>query len=177
MSDDLINSVKQLIQIGKGDPGRLEYILDMLTTGRILPVSDQKYLDNIIPIYLGGQDQESTQRQNDHAVDQLQKEIQNLNQRLINLERRGFERYVGKKAIFFFITVFVGWNALPTYGVTFLNAFFPANLTQYFFPLVLITNSLDYTILQFVFTAMIYAWVFIGFIHLTRFIKSRKISS
>ena len=164
------------MQLGKGDPGRLEYILDMLTTGRMLPFSDQKYLDNIIPLYLGGHDSESIQRQNVHVTDQLQKEIQNLNKRLIKLERRGFERYVGKKTVFFFVTVFVGWNALQTYSTEFLNMFLPANLIQYFFPLNIITNSLNYPIVQFVFTAMMYAWVFIGFIHLARLIRSRKIS-
>ena len=70
MSDDLINSVKQLMQIGKGDSGRLEYILDMLTTGRVLPFSDQKYLENIIPLYLKVQDQESIQRKYDHIAEQ-----------------------------------------------------------------------------------------------------------
>ena len=165
------------MQLGKGDPGRLEYVLDMLTTGRALPFSDQKYLQNIIPLYLGGEDQESIQTKNEHAVDQLQKEIHNFNQRLVNLERRGFERYVGKKTIFFFVTVFVGWHALQTYNVEFLNMFLPANLTQYFFPLNLIENSFNYQIVQFVFTAMMYAWLFVGFIHLARLIKSRKISS
>jgi hypothetical protein len=177
LSDDLINSVKQLMQLGKGDPGRLEYILDMLIIGRVLPFSDQKYLQNIIPLYLGGQDQESIQAKNEHAVDQLQKEIQNFNQRLVNLERRGFERYIGKKTIFFFITVFVGWHALHAYNVEFLNMFLPANLTQYFFPLTLLENSFNYKIIQFIFTAMMYAWLFIGFIHIARLIKSRKIPS
>jgi len=165
------------MQFGKGDPGRLEYILDMLTTGRVLPFSDQKYLDNIIPLYLGGQDQGSIQEKNEHTVDQLQKEIQNLNQRLVKLERKGFERYVGKKTIFFFVTVFVGWHALQVYNVEFLNMFLPSNLTQYFFPLNLLDNSLNYHIVPFVFTAMMYAWLFIGFICLARLIKSRKISS
>jgi hypothetical protein len=170
----LINSVKQLINLGNGDPGRLEYILDMLTTGRTLPFSDQKYLDNIIPLYLGGQDQTI---QNTNEKYRLQKEIENLNHRITKLERNGFESYVGKKAIFFFVTVFVGWNALSTYETTFLNGFLPTNMIQYFFPLNFLTRSLDYSLVQFVFTAMIYAWIFIGFIHLARFIKSRKISS
>ena len=165
------------MQLGKGDPGRLEYILNMLTKDRVLPFSDQKYLENIIPLYLVGQDQESIQRKNEHAVDQLQKDIQNLNQRLVKLERNGFERYVGKKAVFFFVTVFVGWHALQIYSTTFLNMFLPANLTQYFFPLNLLENSFNYQIVQFVFTAMMYAWLFVGFIHLARLIKSRKISS
>jgi len=163
------------MQLGKGDSGRLEYILDMLTTGRVLPFSDQKYLENIIPLYLGVQDQESLQRKYDHIAEQ-QKEIENLNQRVVKLERRGFESYVGKKAVFFFVTVFVGWNALQVYGAAFLNVFLPASLIGYFFPLNLLANSLNYLV-QFVFTAMMYAWLFIGFIHLARFIRSRKIST
>ena len=163
------------MQLGKGDSGRLEYILDMLTTGRVLPFSDQKYLENIIPLYLGVQDQESLQRKYDHIAEQ-QKEIENLNQRVVKLERRGFESYVGKKAVFFFVTVFVGWNALQVYGAAFLNMFLPASLIGYFFPLNLLANSLNYLV-QFVFTAMMYAWLFIGFIHLARFIRSRKIST
>ncbi len=173
----MINSVKQLIQLGKGDPGRLEYILDMLTKGRILPLSDQKYLENLIPVYLGGNDPESIQRKNEYTIDRLQKEVQNLNERIVKLEKRGFERYVGKKAVFFFVTVFIGWNALQAYVETFLNMFLPVNSVQYFFPLNLIANYINYPIVQFVFTAMMYAWVFIGFIHLARFIRSRKISS
>ena len=164
------------MHLGKGDPGRLEYILDMLTTGRTMPLSDQKYLENIIPLYLGGQDQESMQRKNEYTTEHLQKEIQNINQRLVKLERRGFERYVGKKTIFFFVTVFVGWNALQSYNATFLNSFLPTSLIQYFFPLNLVTNYSNYPVVQFVFTAMMYAWVFIGFVYLARFIKSRKIS-
>ncbi|HYL65571.1 MAG TPA: hypothetical protein VEU72_00290 [Nitrosopumilaceae archaeon] len=177
MSDNLINSVKQLIQLGKGDPGRLEYILDMLTTGRMLPFSDQKYLDNVIPLYIGGQDQGFIQTKNEYTVDQLQKEIQNLNQRLVKLEKKGFERYVGKKTIFFFVTIFVGWHALQVHDVEFLNMFLPSNLTQYLFPLNLLDNFFNYQIVKFVFTAMMYAWLFIGFIYLTRLIKSRKIPS
>ena len=163
------------MQLGKGDSGRLEYILDMLTTGRVLPFSDQKYLENIIPLYLEVQDQESIQRKYDHITEQ-QKEIENLNHRVVKLERRGFESYVGKKAVFFFVTVFVGWNALQVYITTFLKMFLPASLIEYFFPLNLLANSLNYLV-QFVFTAMMYAWLFIGFIHLARFIKSRKIST
>ena len=174
MSDDLINSVKQLIQIGKGDPGRLEYILEMLTKDRILPISDQKYLENIIPLYLGEKDPELIQRKNEYTIVNLQKEVQNLNERLVKLEKRGFEKYIGKKAIFFFVTVFVGWNVLQPYIGTFLNLIFPYSLVQNFFPLNLLANYFDYPVLQFVFVAMLCAWVFIGMIHLAGFIRSRK---
>jgi hypothetical protein len=177
LSNDLINSVKQLIHLGIGDPGRLEYILDMLTKDRVLPISDQKYLENIIPLNLGRLDSESAQKKNEYAIDQIHKEIQNINQRIVKLESRGFEKYVGKKTVFFFVTVFVGWNALSIYASTFLDMFLPANSTQYFFPLNFLTIFSSYPIVQFVFTAMIYAWIFIGFIHLIRFIRSRKIST
>ena len=174
MSYDLINSVKQLIQLDKGDPGRLEYILEMLTKDRILPLSDQKYLENIIPLYLGEKDPESIQRKNENTIVNLQKEVQNINERLVKLEQKGFKKYVGKKTIFFFVTVFVGWNAFQPYIATFLNLIFPSNLVQNFFPLSLLANHLNYPILQFVFTATISAWAFIGMIHLAGFIRSRK---
>jgi len=174
LSDDLINSVKQLIQLGKGDPGRLEYILDMLTNDRMLPLSDQKYLENIITLYGGEKDPESIQRKNEYTIVNLQKDVQNLNERLVKLEQRGFKKYVGKKTILFFVTVFVGWNALQPYIATFLNSIFPSNLVQNFFPLSLLANHLNYPVLQFVFTATICAWVFIGMIHLAGFIRSRK---
>ncbi|HMK32347.1 MAG TPA: hypothetical protein VK431_01845 [Nitrosopumilaceae archaeon] len=174
MSDDLINSIKQLILIGKGDPGRLEYILEMLTKDRILPLSDQKYLENIIPLYLGEKDPESIQRKNEYTIVNLQKEVQNLNERLIKLEQKGFEKYVGKKTIFLFVTIFVGWNVLQPYIATFLNFIFPSNLVQKFFPLSLLANYINYPVLQFVFVAMMFAWVFIGMIHLAGFIRSRK---
>src|SRR5437879_5694840 len=119
MSDDIINSVKQLIHLGKGDSGRLEYILEMLNNSRTLPLSDQKYLENIIPLYLGGKDPESIQK-NEYTIS-LQKEIQNLHERLLKLERKGFERYIGKKAVFFFVTVFISWNTIPTYATFFAN--------------------------------------------------------
>ena len=164
------------MHLGKGDSGRLEYILEMLTTGCVLPFSDQKYLENMIPLYLGVQDQESVQQKYDHIAEQ-QKEIENLTQRMVKLERRGFESYVGKKTVFFFVTVFVGWNALQAYSAAFLNMFLPVSLIQYFFPLNLLANFLHYQVVQFVFTAMMYAWLFIGFIHLARFIRSRKIST
>jgi hypothetical protein len=163
--------------LGKGDPGRLEYILDMLKNGRTLPFADQKYLENIIPLYLGGKEPESIEKKTEHAIEQLHQDIQNLSQRLVKLERRGFEKYVGKKAIFFFVTVFVGWHALQTYSIAFLNLFISNSLVHYFFPLSLLTNYINYPIVSFVFTAMMYAWLFIGFIHLARFIRSRKIST
>jgi len=172
----LINSVKQLLELGKGDPGRLEYILEMLTQSRMLPFSDQKYLENMIALNLRTNDSEIKQKENQYTIDQLQSQVQTINERLAKLERGGFERYIGKKTVFFFVTVFVGWNALQTYTATFLNMFLPADMTQYFYPLNLVARYSDYSVIQFVFTSMMYAWLFIGFKYLIRFIRYRKIT-
>lgn len=176
MSVDLINSVKKIIHLGKGDPGRLEYILDMLTNDKILPLSDQKYLENMISFYLEEKNQEPIEGKNERAIDLLHSEIQSINQRLVNLERRGFERYIGKKAILFFVTVFVGWNALEPFIAPFLNFFLSYGMIEIFFPLNSLIPSFNSALVQFVFAALMYAWLFIGFIYLARFIKSRKIA-
>ncbi len=175
MSVDLINSVKKLIDLGKGDPGRLEYILDMLTNDRILPLSDQKYLENILS--LNFEEKGVLETKNDLAVENLQKQVQDLSQKLAILEKKGFEKYIGKKTILFFITVFVGWNALASIISVFFDLFLPDTTIENLFPLNLVEKYLDFSIVEFVFTALIFAWVFIGFIHLVRFIKSRKISN
>ena len=52
MSSDLIKSVIYLIESGKGDVGRLNYILNALQDGKTLFVSDKKYLDTLISTYI-----------------------------------------------------------------------------------------------------------------------------
>ena len=52
MSTDLIKSVIYLIESGKGDVGRLNYILNVLQDGKILFASDKKYLDTLISSYI-----------------------------------------------------------------------------------------------------------------------------
>ena len=49
MSDELIEKIQSLISAGKGDTGRLNYILESLKKGKQLYNSDQKYLQSIIP--------------------------------------------------------------------------------------------------------------------------------
>ncbi|HXU95242.1 MAG TPA: hypothetical protein VFP45_02285, partial [Candidatus Nitrosotalea sp.] len=85
-------------------------------------------------------------------------------------------KYVGRKAILFFVTVFVGWNVMQTYIQTVLYIL-PNTVIQYVFPLNLIENYLNYgQIIWFVFLILVISWPFIGAIHLAKFIKSRKIS-
>jgi len=175
LSEDLISSIQQIILSGKGDRGRLEYILEMLTNGRALPLSDQKYLESIIPLYLGPQDTESIQRYAEQAINSLQGEIKTLDERLERLEKRGFERYIGKKAVFFFVTVFFGWHAFQNSLMSVLGPYIPFGTDQYLFPLNTVANNFGVNvIIGWIFVFMALAWPFIGIAHLVRFIRSRK---
>lgn len=178
MSESLINSIQKLILLGKGDSGRLEYILDLLQKGKALPHSDQKYLENIIPLYLRSEDIESLQTSSEYVIEELHKKIQTLNQKILKLEKKGFERYIGKKAIFFFVTIFVGWNALQTLIQSMLDHFISNDLGQYLFPLNLIANYFNVgSSIWFVFILMVLAWPFIGAIHLVNSIRTRNLTN
>ena len=178
MSEDLIGAIQQILILGKGDQGRLEYLLDLLQKGRTLPDSDKRYLQILIPLYLGSKDPESYQKNAEYAIGQLQDEITQLHGKINEIQRKGFEKYVGRKAVLFFVTVFVGWNVLQIYIQTILSNFIPINIIQYVFPLNLIANYLNYgQVVWFVFLILLISWPFIGSIYLAKFIKSRKISN
>ena len=171
--EDLTNSIQQLILLGKGDVGRLEYILDLLKRGKLLPDSDQKYLENILPLYLGPKDFESPQYE--RKIEELLKEIETLNEKLSRLEKKGFEK-LGKKAIFFFVTVFVGWNVLQSYVISSFNLDMSDGATQYIFPLNVLANYFDAGyLITFIFILMILAWPFISAVSLVNYIKTRKL--
>lgn len=173
-----MNSIQQLILLGKGDRGRLEYIFGLLQSRRVLPTSDQKYLENIIPLYLRSEDISSSQKRYEHAIEELHKEIQTLNQKILKPERKSFERYIGKKAVLFFVTLFVGWNALQTFTYPVFHQFMSDDLFQYLFPLNLLTNYFNMnSLVWFVFILMVLAWPFIGAIRLTNFIRLHKFSN
>ena len=48
MSYDVIRTVRQLIESGIGESGRLEHILDRLESGKYLYLTDQRYLENLL---------------------------------------------------------------------------------------------------------------------------------
>lgn len=166
--------IQQLLILGKGDSGRLEYMLDLLKKGRVLPESDQKYLQFIMSIYLGSKEPDSYQKHMEDTVEKLHQEISNLNEKVDKFEKKGFERYVGRKAILFFITVFVGWNALQPYIQQGLNVLLSTDLTQYIFPLKMALGYYDPDLIWFVFVIILLAWPFIGSIHLIKLIQSKK---
>lgn len=178
MSEDLIGAIQQIIILGKGDQGRLEYLLDILRKGKPLPDSDKKYLQSMIPLYLGPQDPESYKKNVESAITKLHDEMRELNEKITGVKSKGFEKYVGRKTILFFITVFVGWNALQSSIVLILSDFIPNGMIQYMFPLNLVANYLNYgQVVWFAFLILSISWPFIGLIHLVKFIRSRKISN
>ncbi|MGI0094765.1 MAG: hypothetical protein ACREA8_11790, partial [Nitrosotalea sp.] len=84
---------------------------------------------------------------------------------------------VGRKAVLFFFTVFVGWNACQVYLQPLLSGFVSNGVIQYVFPLNLVANYLNYgPVIWFGFLILLSSWPFIGAIHLAKFIISRKIS-
>lgn len=176
LSEDLIGAIQQILILGKGDQGRLEYLLDLLQKGRSLPDSDKKYLQMLIPLYLGPQDPDSYKKNVEVALQHLHDEIKELNEK-ISINKKGFEKYVGRKAILFFITMFVGWNALQSFVMPLLSDFIPNDIIQYVFPLNLAVNYLQYgQVVWFAFLILSISWPFIGLIHLVKLIRSRKIS-
>lgn len=161
--------------LGKGDRGRLEYILGSLTKGKALPLSDQRYLESIIPFYLGAQDAESLQRHADHAINILHGQIRILDERLAKLEGYGFQRYIGKKTLLFFATIFVGWHVFQNLITYSLGQYLPFGAEQYLFPLNMVANSFNFgPLVWLVFTLMLLAWPFIGLAHMVKFIRSHK---
>jgi hypothetical protein len=177
LSEDLIGAIQQIIILGKGDQGRLEYLLDILQKGRPLPESDKKYLQLLIPLYLGSKDPESYQKNMEDAITQLHDEIKTLDEKITGSKRKGFEKYIGRKAILFFITVFVGWNVLESYILSSISVFIPTSIMSYIFPLNLVANYFNYgQVVWFGFLILAISWPFIGLIHLVKFIQSRKIS-
>src|SRR5690348_11844691 len=183
MADELIDYVIHLIDTKKGDVGRLNYILSALQDGKTLYNSDKKYLDSLISTYLGS----SKKKFGDHkSVEELKTELARVKERLEKFEKRGYEKPVGRKAGFFFVTFFFGWHAI----ITLLNAKSLLNIqeiNQYLLPLYLLekiipAQYLDYIsqlglsipkIVVLAWGAMLVAWIILGFVYLVKFIRSR----
>ena len=178
MSEDLIGAIQQILILGKGDQGRLEYLLDLLQKGKALPDSDRKYLQMIVPFYLGPKDPESYQKNVEFAMEQLHNELKELGDSMNRIKRKGFEKYVGRKTILFFVTIFVGWNALQTFIQSSLSSFIPNGIPQYLFPITLVATYFNYgQVIWISFLILLISWPFMGSIHLANFIRSRKISN
>ncbi len=186
MSSDLIRSVIYLIESGKGDVGRLNYILNVLQNGKPLFASDKKYLDTLISTY-----SDSAKRREigisagNESINELRSELNRVNERLARLEKRGYKKHIGRKATFFFVTFFVSWHAViqiinKITGGTIMIYQNTQDLNSYVFPLyqlkIVIPSQfvawVDFGIL-YVWAGMMIAWIILGFIYLVKFIRSR----
>ena len=186
MSSDLIKSVIYLIESGKGDVGRLNYILNALQDGKPLFASDKKYLDTLISTYIdSAKRREIGISAGNESINELRSELNKVNERLARLEKRGYKKHIGRKAVFFFVTFFVSWHAIiqiinKVSGGTSTIYQNTQDLNSYVFPLyqlkIIIPSQfvalVDLGIL-YVWIGMMIAWIILGFIYLVKFIRSR----
>jgi hypothetical protein len=183
MSDELIESVLQLINSKRGDVGRLNYILSMLQEGRILYASDKKYLDSLISTYIELSKRRIGQQQ---SVEELKTELAQVKAKLERLENRGYKKPIGRKTGFFFVTFFFGWHAVvQLLSEKFLH--YTQDKNPYLFPLyqlkLVIPNQVSTLMVQYnlnlekiivlVWGIMMLTWIILGFIYLVKFIRSR----
>lgn len=183
MEDELIENVMYLIDSKKGDVGRLNYILSALQDGKSLYNSDKKYLDSLISAYMSSSKKKFGDRR---SVEELESELARVKKRLEQVEKRGYKKPIGRKAVFFFITFFFGWHAVITLiSKKFLQDV--QDINQYLFPLyylekIIPVQYLDYIsqlglsipkIVVFAWAAMMFTWIILGFIYLVKFIRSR----
>ena len=186
MSSDLIKSVIYLIELGKGDVGRLNYILNVLQDGKPLFLSDKKYLDTLISTYIDStKSREIGISSSNESINELRSELNRVNERLARLEKKGYKKHIGRKAIFFFVTFFVSWHAIIQIinkisggiMVTYQNT---QDLNPYVFPLyqlkfVIPTQFVAWIDpgIMYVWIGMMIVWVILGLVYLVKFIRSR----
>ncbi len=181
--DELIEHVLHLINAKKGDNGRLTYILSMLQEDRPLYISDRKYLESLISMYIEPYKRKVVRQQ---SVEELKTELARVKQRLERYEKRGYKKAIGRKAVFFFVTFFFGWHAvvqltgynLPGNNQSVNPYLFPLYQLKMIIPPQVTTIMEQYNlsleqIIVFVWGLMILAWIILGFVYLIKFMRSR----
>lgn len=183
MADELIEYVIHLIDAKKGDVGRLNYILSALQDGKTLYNSDKKYLDSLITTYLGPTKKKTGDQK---SVEELKTELARVKERLEKFEKRGYRKPVGRKAGFFFVTFFFGWHAVIT-ALASKSIIDIKDLNPYLLPIYLLDKVIPSEYLNYVYqlhlsipkivvlawSAMLLAWIILGFVYLVKFIRSR----
>src|SRR3989442_3118207 len=185
MSSNLIRSVLYLIESKKGDVARLNYILNTLQDGKSLFTSDKKYLDTLISTYIdSAKRREIGISTGNDPIDELRSELKRVNEKLVKLEKGGYKKHIGQKAIFFFVTFFVSWHAIiqiinKISDVTMMVYQNTQDLNPYVFPLyqlkVVIPSQFGVNVdlgILYVWSGMMITWVVLGFIYLVKFIRS-----
>jgi hypothetical protein len=90
LSYDLIKSIESLIESGRGDTKRLEYIISTLRERKYLYLSDQKYLESLLnsrSIQEGETPKIRKTNEGNDLVDEIRNELKNLNKKLEQIER------------------------------------------------------------------------------------------
>lgn len=83
MSDELVKSVQDFIDSGKGDRGKLEYILEALKEGKSLYSSDQKYLEELLQSKEKESPEEPRNEQNTLRINEIEdRKIENTSQQV-----------------------------------------------------------------------------------------------
>ncbi|HKC78504.1 MAG TPA: hypothetical protein VKB83_00235, partial [Nitrosopumilaceae archaeon] len=154
--------------------------------GKTLFVSDKKYLDTLISTYI-----DSAKRREfgilagNESINELRSELNKVNERLARLEKRGYKKHVGRKAIFFFVTFFISWHAIVQIinkisdGTTMIYQN-TQDLNSYVFPLYQLKIMIPPQFVAWVDLGILYlwigmmiVWIILGFIYLIKFIRSR----
>jgi hypothetical protein len=123
---------------------------------------------------------------NEKSVEELKAELARVKERLEKVEKRGYRKPVGRKAVFFFITFFFGWHAVITLiSKQFLQDV--QDINPYLFPLYQLEKIIPGEYLRYVYQfnlsipkivvlvwgVMMFTWIILGFVYLVKFIRSR----
>ena len=94
VSNELIKSVQELINSGKYDTGRPQYILHTLMKGKILYLSDQKYLESKLSKPPEIEVVELRQKLNDalERIEELERKVEKLIQTEVELDLNSLQK-------------------------------------------------------------------------------------
>src|SRR6267143_5568005 len=87
MSYDLIKSINSLMESGIGDRDRLQYILNTVSEGKYLYLSDKNYLENLLHSIPVQKESPSLRSDDNDVVNELLDELRLLNKKVEQIER------------------------------------------------------------------------------------------
>ena len=87
MSYDLIKSINSLIESGIGNRDRLQYILNTVSEGKYLYLSDKNYLENLLQSIPVQKESSSPRSDDNDVVNELLNELRSLSKKVERIER------------------------------------------------------------------------------------------
>jgi len=85
----VIKSINSLIESGIGDRDRLEYILNMISEGKYLYLSDKNYLENLLQSIPIQKESSSHGSEDNNIENELLNELRSLSKRVERIEKTG----------------------------------------------------------------------------------------